>query len=112
MGKNFDSTGSFGPYLVTPDELPPGCKGVRLQTRLNGEIVQDDTTDNLIFDVPTLIELLSEVFSLSSGDIIVTGTPSGVGFARKPPLWMKPGDICEIEMAGLGTLSNEIVAQA
>lgn len=111
VGKNFDDTGAFGPYFVTADELPPGCKGLRLQTRLNGEIVQDASTTNLIFDVATLISVLSEAFTLSPGDIIVTGTPAGVGFARKPQLWMKAGDVCEVELEGLGTLSNVIADQ-
>ena len=111
VGKNFDGTGAFGPYFVTADELPVGCRGLRLQTRLNGQIVQDASTDDLIFDVEALISILSQAFTLSPGDIIVTGTPSGVGVARKPQLWMKPGDICEVELEGLGTLSNPIVEQ-
>jgi acylpyruvate hydrolase len=111
VGKNFDNSGPFGPYLVTADELPPGCAGLRLQTRLNGEVVQSASTDDLVFDVATLVSTLSEAFTLEPGDIIVTGTPSGVGLARKPPLWMKPGDVCEVEMEGLGVLSNPIVDQ-
>jgi 2-keto-4-pentenoate hydratase/2-oxohepta-3-ene-1,7-dioic acid hydratase in catechol pathway len=111
VGKNFDDTGAFGPYFVTADELPPGCKGLRLQTRLNGEIVQDASTDDLVFDVATLVSVLSEAFTLSPGDIIVTGTPSGVGLARKPPLWMKAGDVCEVELEGLGILTNVIANQ-
>lgn len=112
VGKNFDSTGAFGPYLVTADELPPGCKGLRLQTRLNSQVVQDASTDDLVFDVATLISVLSEAFTLEAGDVIVTGTPSGVGLARKPPLWMKPGDVCEVEMEGLGVLRNPVADQA
>jgi acylpyruvate hydrolase len=108
MGKNFDGTGAFGPHLVTADELPAGATGLRLQTRLNGKVVQDASTAELIFDVKTLISLLSEAFTLESGDIIVSGTPSGVGFARKPPLWMKAGDVCEVEIEGLGTLVNPV----
>lgn len=111
VGKNFDGTGPFGPYLVTTEELPPGCAGLRLETRLNGDLVQSASTDDLVFDVATLISVLSEAFTLEPGDIIVTGTPSGVGLARKPPLWMKPGDVCEVKMEGLGVLSNPIVAQ-
>ena len=111
VGKNFDGTGAFGPYLVTPDELPPGCAGLRLQTRLNGEVLQDASTDALIFNVATLISTLSEAFTLVPGDIIVTGTPAGVGGARKPPIWMKPGDICEVEVEGLGVLSNPVAQQ-
>ena len=112
VGKNFDGTGAFGPYLVTADELPPGCRGLRLQTRLNGQVVQSASTDDLVFDIPTLISTLSEAFRWEPGDIIVTGTPSGVGLARKPPLWMKAGDVCEVELEGLGVLSNPIVDQA
>ena len=112
VGKNFDDTGSFGPYLVTADELPPGCAGLRLQTRLNGEVVQSASTNDLVFDVATLVSTLSEAFTLEAGDIIVTGTPAGVGLARKPPLWMKPGDVCEVELERLGVLRNPIVDQA
>ena len=112
VGKNFDDTGAFGPYLVTADELPPGCRGLRLRTRLNGEVVQDASTDDLVFDVATLVSVLSEAFTLEPGDVILTGTPSGVGLARKPPLWMKPGDVCEVELEGLGVLRNPIADQA
>ena len=112
VGKNFDDTGAFGPYLVTADELPPGCQGLRLQTRLNGEVMQSASTNDLVFDVATLVSLLSEVFTFEAGDIIVTGTPAGIGLARKPPLWMKPGDVCEVELEGLGVLRNPIVGRS
>ena len=112
VGKNFDATGAFGPYLVTADELPPGCAGRRLRTRLNGAVVQDASTDDLVFDVATLVAVLSVAFTLHAGDIIVTGTPAGVGLARKPPLWMKPGDVCEVELDGLGVLRNPVAEQA
>jgi len=108
MGKNFDGTGAFGPVFVTADELPAGGKGLRIQTRLNGQTVQNATTDDMIFDVASLISILSEAITLSAGDIIVTGTPSGVGMARKPQLFMQDGDICEIELEGVGTLRNYI----
>ena len=108
MGKNFDGTGAFGPVFVTSEELPPGCKGLRLQTRLNGEIVQDASTDDLVFDVETLVSVISEGITLEPGDLIVTGTPAGVGLARKPPLWMKPGDVCEVEVERIGILSNPV----
>jgi len=111
VGKNFDGTGAFGPWLVTADELPPGCAGLRLQTRLNGEVVQSASTDDLVFDVATLVSVLSEAFTLEAGDVIVTGTPAGVGLARKPPLWMKPGDVCEVEVEGIGTLRNPVMDQ-
>ena len=107
-GKNFDASGSFGPDVITSDEVPPGGAGLRIQTRLNGETVQDSNTQEFIFDVPTLIEAISEIMTLAPGDIIVTGTPPGVGLGRTPPLWMKPGDVCEVEIEGLGTLRNPV----
>lgn len=112
IGKNFDGTGSFGPWIVTADQLPRGCVGLNLQTRLNGKVVQSASTNDLIFDVATLISRLSETFTLSRGDVIVTGTPSGVGGARKPPLWMKPGDVCEVEVDHVGILRNTILDEA
>src|ERR1700731_4677815 len=108
VGKNFDGTGAFGPEFVTADALPPGCRGLRLQTRLNGQVVQSALIDDLIFDVATLISLLSEAMTLAPGDVIVTGTPSGVGLARTPPLWMRPGDVCEVEVESIGILRNPI----
>lgn len=112
VGKNFDASGSFGPTFVTADELPPGASGLRLQTRLNGQVVQDGNTADMVFDVAALIALLSEAFALEPGDIIVTGTPSGIGHVRNPPLYMKPGDVCEVEIEGLGVLSNPIAADS
>src|SRR5258707_1439838 len=109
VGKNFDATGPFGPYIVTADELPPGCKGLRIQTRLNGKVMQDANTDDLVFDVETLISTLSEAFALLPGDIIVTGTAAGVGGMRKPPIWMKPGDVVEVELEQFGILRNPVV---
>jgi len=109
LGKNFDGTGGFGPDIVTSDELPAGGAPLRIMCRLNGETMQDSSTDDLIFDVPTLVSELSKVMALSTGDLIVTGTPSGVGAARKPPVWMKPGDVCEIEIEKIGVLRNPIV---
>ena len=108
MGKNFDGTGSFGPWLVTPDAVPPGARGLRIQGRLNGRVMQDSRTDLLIFSVPALIELISVAMSLERGDVIITGTPGGVGVARKPPVFMKPGDVFEVEIEGLGVLSNPV----
>jgi acylpyruvate hydrolase len=107
-GKNFDGTGAFGPVFVTADALPPGCVGLRLQTRLNGQVVQDTAIDDMVFPVATLVSIISEVMTLNPGDVIVTGTPSGVGHARKPPLWMKPGDICEVEIDRIGVLANPV----
>jgi 2-keto-4-pentenoate hydratase/2-oxohepta-3-ene-1,7-dioic acid hydratase in catechol pathway len=108
-GKNFDRSGSFGPEFVTADELPSGATGLRLQCRLNGEVMQDANTRDMIFDVATLVAACSEGMALAPGDIIITGTPSGVGLARKPPIWMKAGDLCEIELEGVGVLSNRVV---
>jgi len=108
MGKNFDGTGSFGPWLVTPDSVPPGAQGLRIQGRLNGRVMQDARTDQLIFSVPALIEMISVAISLERGDVIITGTPGGVGAARKPPVFMKPGDIFEVEIEGIGVLTNPV----
>lgn len=108
VGKNFDRTGAFGPALVTTDEVPAGARGLRLETRLNGAVVQSATTADLIFDVATLIAIVSEAMTLQPGDLIVTGTPGGVGLFRKPPLWMKSGDVVEVEIEGIGTLRNPV----
>jgi acylpyruvate hydrolase len=108
IGKNFDGTGAFGPYLVTEDELPRGGRGLRIQTRLNGKVVQDASTDDMVFGVAKLISILSEAITLSPGDILVSGTPAGVGMARTPPLFMKDGDVCEVEIEKLGLLRNEV----
>lgn len=108
MGKNFDATGGFGPELVTADELPKGGEGLKLQTRLNGKVMQEASTSDMIFDVKTLVSTCSVAMTIEPGDIIVSGTPSGVGFARKPPVFMKPGDVCEVEIEGIGVLSNPI----
>ena len=112
MGKNFDGTGPFGPELVTPDELPAGASGLRIVARLNGQVMQDSNTADMIFDVATLIATLSEAMTLEPGDVIATGTPSGVGYARTPPVFMKPGDTIEIEIEGIGTLTNTIAPRA
>jgi acylpyruvate hydrolase len=108
MGKNFDGTGSFGPWLVTPDSVPPGASGLRIQGRLNGRVMQDSRTDLLIFDVAALIEMISVAMSLERGDVIITGTPGGVGVARKPPVFMQPGDTFEVEIEKIGVLSNPV----
>ena len=108
MGKNFDGTGSFGPWLVTPDAVPPGASGLRIQGRLNGRVMQDARTDQLIFSVAALIAMISVAMSLERGDVIITGTPGGVGAARKPPVYMQPGDIFEVEIEGLGVLTNPV----
>ncbi len=112
VGKNFDGTGAFGPEFVTADELPKGAAGLRLETRLNGTVVQAASTSDLVFSVADLVFFASEVLTLEPGDLIVTGTPAGVGFARKPPLFMKDGDVCEVEVEGLGILRNPIKDEA
>ena len=108
MGKNFDSTGAFGPWMVTADELPPGGKGLKIQTRLNGQVMQSDNTDNMMFPVAETIAYITQGMTLEPGDLIVTGTPSGVGCWRTPPIWMKHGDTCEIEIERIGVLVNPI----
>lgn len=108
-GKNFDDTGAFGPWFLTPDELPPGASGLHIETRLNGQVMQSASTSDMIFDVATTIELLSTFLTLEAGDVLVMGTPSGIGFARDPKVFMKHGDVCEVEIEGLGILSNPIV---
>jgi len=108
IGKNFDGTGAFGPELVTVDELPEGMMGRTLTTKLNGELMQEGSIDNLVFPVRQLVTILSECMTLEPGDVVVTGTPAGVGYARKPPIWMKHGDTVEIEVEGLGKLINTV----
>ena len=108
IGKNFDDTGAFGPLLVTADELPPGATGLKIQGRLNGQVMQDANTSDMIFSVAETIELLADVLTLEPGDVIVMGTPAGVGQARTPPVWMKAGDVYEVEIERVGLLSNPI----
>jgi len=110
-GKNFDRSGAFGPCLVTADEVGDPNAGLRLRTRLNGEVMQDATTDLMLFPVRTLITYLSTFTRLEPGDVIATGTPGGVGFARNPPLYMKPGDTIEVEIERVGLLSNPVIAE-
>ena len=110
-GKNFDRTGPVGPVVVTRDALPKGAAGLRITSRLNGKTVQDDNTHHMIFPVATAIAAISEFATLKPGDLIATGTPQGVGHARKPPLWMKPGDTIEIEVDQIGVLANKIIAE-
>ena len=109
MGKNFDRTGGFGPDLMLADALPPGAAGLRITSRVNGALMQDGNTSDMIFDVATLITILSEAMTLEPGDVIATGTPAGVGYARTPPLFLKPGDLCEVEIERIGVLSNSIM---
>ena len=109
-GKNFPYTGGFGPWLVTPEDIPDPSE-LTLTTRLNGEVMQSAQTDQLIFDVPTLINYCSSFTPLSPGDVIATGTPGGVGFKRNPKVFMKPGDTVEVEISKIGVLSNKIVSE-
>lgn len=109
IGKNFDGTGPFGPWLVTPDELPAGAEGLRIQSRLNGKVMQDGNTKDFLWNVVESLRIITECMTLEPGDVVITGTPAGVGYARTPPVWMTPGDVCEIEIEGIGTLSNPIV---
>lgn len=109
IGKNFDATGGFGPWLVTPDELPAGATGLRIQSRLNGKVMQDANTKSFLVDVVAALCLITEAITLEPGDVIITGTPAGVGYARTPPVFMAPGDVCEIDIEGVGVLSNTIV---
>lgn len=111
IGKNFDATGAFGPVLVTADELPPGAVGLSIQGRLNGRVMQDANTRDMIWGVAETIALLSDVLTLEPGDVLVMGTPAGVGQARTPPVWMKAGDTIEIEIEGIGRLVNPIRAE-
>jgi 2-keto-4-pentenoate hydratase/2-oxohepta-3-ene-1,7-dioic acid hydratase in catechol pathway len=112
IGKNFDATGGFGPVLVTVDELAPGATGLRICSRLNGQVMQDANTSDMIFPVDETIALLAECMTLEPGDAIIMGTPAGVGQARTPPVWMKAGDTIEIEIEQIGVLRNPIVAEA
>jgi 2-keto-4-pentenoate hydratase/2-oxohepta-3-ene-1,7-dioic acid hydratase in catechol pathway len=112
LGKNFDKTGPFGPFLVSADEVPRGGSGLKLSTRLNGKLVQEANTNDLIFPLTELIARASEAMTLVPGDILVTGTPAGVGFARKPPLFMKHGDVCEVEVEKIGILRNPVADES
>ena len=111
IGKNFDLTGGFGPYLVTADELPPGCKGLHIESRLNGRVMQSASTSDMVFHVAPTIALMSACMTLEPGDVIVMGTPGGVGYARKPPVWMVAGDTIEIDIEGIGVLRNTVEKQ-
>jgi len=109
-GKNFQHSGSCGPWMTTADEVPDPMY-LQLTTRLNGDVVQDESTEQLFYSVPNIIAYVSQFTPLHPGDVIATGTPSGVGAGRKPPLWMKPGDRIEVEISGLGCLANNVVAE-
>lgn len=106
IGKNFDGSGPFGPALVLARDLPPGGRDLRIQCRVNGEVMQDASTSSMIFDVAETIEILTECMTLEPADVIVMGTPAGVGFARKPPFFLKAGDAVEVEVERVGVLRN------
>lgn len=108
QGKNFDASGAIGPWLVTADEFRSGYGDLRVTTRVNGEVRQDDTTANLIFDFAYLVSYVSTWTGLKRGDIISTGTPIGAGARFDPPRWLRPGDVVEVEVSGVGTLSNPV----
>lgn len=110
-GKNFDDTGPVGPWIVTADELPPGCFGLKIESRLNGKVMQSSNTSNMLCSVAHTVSLLSEYTTLQVGDMIAMGTPEGVGYARTPPVFMQPGDVVEVEIEGIGVLRNPIVAE-
>ncbi len=107
-GKNFPATGPLGPWIVTTDEIADPTR-LTLVTRLNGQEVQKSSTDLLIHSVPQIIAFCSDFTPLAAGDVIATGTPEGVGHRRNPPLWMKPGDVLEVEISGIGTLRTRVV---
>jgi acylpyruvate hydrolase len=111
MGKNFDRSGALGPHIVTADEVPPGAKGLRVQSRVNGDLMQDGNTADMIFDVASIVATASEAMQLHPGDLIFTGTPSGVGFARRPPVFLKDGDVVEVAVEGIGALQNRVAAE-
>jgi 2-keto-4-pentenoate hydratase/2-oxohepta-3-ene-1,7-dioic acid hydratase in catechol pathway len=110
LGKSFDSFAPCGPELVTPDEVGDLTK-LRIQSRIDGRTMQDSSVSQLIFDIPYLLEYISKICTLTPGDLIFTGTPPGVGMARKPPVWLQPGQTVEIEIDGLGVLHNPVVAE-
>ncbi|WP_231639606.1 fumarylacetoacetate hydrolase family protein [Sphingomonas profundi] len=112
VGKNFDGSGPFGPAFVSADELPAGADGLKIQTRLNGQVMQDSVTSLMVFNVAETIAILSQAMTLEPGDLLVMGTPSGVGNAREPKIFMKPGDVIEVEIEQVGLIRNTVVAEA
>lgn len=112
IGKNFDGTGAFGPWFVPASELPPGAVGLAISSRLNGQVMQSDNTKNMMFPVAETLRLITEAMTLEPGDVVIMGTPAGVGYARTPPVWMKPGDRIEIEIEGVGVLANTVEDEA
>ncbi len=110
-GKNFDATGPIGPLVVTPDELPPGASGLKIESRVGSEILQSAKTDEMLWPVDRTLVTLSEFATLEPGDMIAMGTPPGVGHARKPQRWLRPGETIEIEIEGIGVCASPIVAE-
>jgi 2-keto-4-pentenoate hydratase/2-oxohepta-3-ene-1,7-dioic acid hydratase in catechol pathway len=110
LGKSFDSFAPIGPALVTADEIPDAGK-LQIELRLNGQVMQHSSTSQLLFSVAQLVSYVSDVCTLAPGDLIFTGTPPGVGFARKPPVFLKPGDVVEVEIERIGILRNPVVAE-
>lgn len=112
-GKNFDNTGAIGPFVVTPDEIPVGASGLKIESRVGAEILQSSNTGNMIWSVAQTIATISEYTTLEPGDLIAMGTPPGVGHAKKPnPRWLKPGETVEIEIEGIGICASPIVDEA
>ena len=111
-GKNFDATGPIGPYSVTPDELPPGATGLKIESRVGDEILQSANTNDMLWPVAKTIATVSEFATLEPGDYLAMGTPPGVGHARKPPRWLRPGEIIEAEIEGIGLCANPVVAES
>lgn len=112
IGKNFDGTGAFGPWLVTADELPPGAEGLTLRLILNGQVMQQASTSDMIWGVAETIELLTECLTLEPGDVVAMGTPAGVGWARDPSVWLKHGDVVEVDIERVGRLRNTVQDEA
>ncbi|MGP8432475.1 fumarylacetoacetate hydrolase family protein [Paraburkholderia fungorum] len=111
VGKNFNRSGSFGPWIISADEIPDPSK-LQLQTRLNGRVMQDTSTNDFIFDIPTLISYISSFIEIAPGDVIATGTPAGVGFKRNPPIHLKAGDLLEVEVSKIGILNVPVIDEA
>jgi 2-keto-4-pentenoate hydratase/2-oxohepta-3-ene-1,7-dioic acid hydratase in catechol pathway len=109
VGKNFDGTGAFGPLFVSADELPPGASGLQLTTQIGSDVMQNGNTADMLFGVAETIEIVSAAITLEPGDVLVMGTPGGVGFARKPPVFLRPGDTVTITIEGIGELVNDVV---
>ncbi|MEP2725888.1 fumarylacetoacetate hydrolase family protein, partial [Roseibium sp.] len=111
-GKNFDQTGAVGPFVVTPDELPEGAVGLKIESRVGDEILQSANTSDMMWSVARTIATISEYTTLEAGDLIAMGTPPGVGHAKTPPRWLRPGEVVEAEVEGIGICASPIVDEA